>query len=242
MTAMTAIFKRELKGYFTTPVAYIYLVVFIVASAFVTFTETYFEGGDANLQPFFNRLPLFFVLLAPAIAMRMWAEERRTGTIELLLTLPVTTPQAVLGKFLAGWVFFLLALVLTLPIFFTVWWLSWPGGPEIGPVISGYFGAALMAASYLAISCFFSAITRSQPISFILGVVACWIFMSLSSPALLGVLPDAVADFFSSISFATHYDTIQRGVIELRNVFFLLIVTVGFLVSCNIMLDERKAQ
>jgi len=239
MTAMTAIFKRELKGYFTTPVAYIYLVVFIVASAFVTFTEVYFEGGEANLRPFFDRLPLFFVLLAPAIAMRMWAEERRTGTIELLLTLPVTTPQAVLGKFLAGWVFFLLALVLTLPIYFTVCWLGWP---EIGPVLTGYFGAALMAGSYLAISCFFSAITRSQPISFILGVVACWVFMSVGSPALLGVLPDGIADFLSSISFATHYDTIQRGVIELRNVFFLLVVTVGFLISCNVMLDERKAQ
>ncbi len=239
MTAMIAIFKRELKGYFTTPVAYIYLVVFIVASAFVTFTETYFEGGEANLRPFFDRLPLFYVLLAPAIAMRMWAEERRTGTIELLLTLPVTTPQAVLGKFLAGWVFFLLALVLTLPIYGTVCWLGWP---EIGPVITGYFGAALMAGSYLAISCFFSAITRSQPISFILGVVACWIFMSLGSPALLGVLPDGIADFLSSISFATHYGTIQRGVIELRNVFFLVVVTIGFLISCNVMLDERKAQ
>ncbi len=239
MTAMTAIFKRELKGYFSTPVAYIFLVVFIVASAFVTFTEIYFEGGEANLRPFFAALPLFYVLLAPAIAMRMWAEERRTGTIELLLTLPVTTPQAVLGKFLAGWVFFLLALVLTLPIYLTVCWM---GHPEIGPVFTGYFGAALMAASYLAISCFFSAITRSQPISFILGVVACWIFMSIGSPALLGVLPDGLGDFLSSISFSTHYGTIQRGVIELRNVFFLVVVTIGFLISCNVMLDERKAQ
>ncbi|MHC4850961.1 MAG: ABC transporter permease, partial [Planctomycetota bacterium] len=122
------------------------------------------------------------------------------------------------------------------------WTVCWLGDPEPGPVFTGYFGAALMAASYLAISCLFSAITRSQPISFILGVVACWIFMSIGSPALLGVLPDGLGDFLSSISFATHYDTIQRGVIELRNVFFLVVVTLGFLVACNVMLDERKAQ
>ncbi len=239
MTAMVAIFKRELRGYFSTPVAYIFLVVFIVASAFVTFTEIYFEGGEASLRPFFAALPLFFVLLAPAIAMRMWAEERRTGTIELLLTLPVTTPQAVLGKFLAGWVFFLLALVLTLPIYFTVCWL---GDPEPGPVFTGYLGAALMAGSYLAIGCFFSAITRSQPISFILGVVACWIFMSVDSPALLGVLPDGFADFLASLSFQTHYDTIQRGAVEFSDVFYLLLITGGFLMSCCLILDDRKAQ
>lgn len=251
MNAMTAILKRELKGYFTSPVAYIFLVVFVVLCANSTFQESYYEAGNANLRPLFSVLPGLFALLAPAIAMRMWAEERRTGTIELLLTLPVTVPQAVLGKFLAGWLFFMIGLLLTLPIYWTVMWLGIPEGgslfdadfgPAGGPVFTGYFGAALMAASYLAISCFFSAITRSQVISFVLALVACWIFVGIGNPSVLGMMPEGLSSFLGSLSFMTHYDTMQRGVIELRNVVFMLVITAGFLVACNVMLNERKAQ
>ena len=172
MSATTAVFKRELKGYFGTPLAYVFLVVFLAAANFLAFRPIFtqgvgfFDGREASLRVFFANLPLLFAFFAPAIAMRMWAEERRTGTIELLLTLPVTVKQAVMGKFLAGWAFFGIALVLTMSMVLTVAYL---GDPDPGPIAAGYLGAFLMAGAYLSIGAFFSSITKNQVISFVLA-------------------------------------------------------------------------
>lgn len=242
MSATTAVFRRELKGYFGTPVAYVFLVVFLALSAHLAWANNLFEGRDASLRVFFANLPWLFALLAPAIAMRMWAEERRSGTIELLFTLPITTRQAVLGKFTAGWVFFIIALLLSLPMVFAIAYL---GDPDNGPILTGYLGAALMAGAYLAIGTFFSVLSKNQVIAFVLGAVTCAFFVYAGSPSFLAAL-DAVGlgfltQMFESLSFLTHYDVLTRGIIEFRNVFFMLALTAAFLVASCVMLDERKA-
>jgi ABC-2 type transport system permease protein len=240
MTAAVAVFKRELRGYFGTPVAYVFLVVFLFLSAFLAFRANLYEARDASLRVFFANLPGLFALLAPAIAMRMWAEERRTGTIELLLTLPITVPQAVVGKFLAGWAFFAIALVLTAPMVVTACYL---GDPDNGPIVSGYFGALLMAGAYLSIGCFFSAITKNQVIAFVLGALVCAVFILAGSPSVLSFVESVTGGsaFIESMSFLTHYDTLQRGIVEIRNVFFMIAITVGFLICSVVMLRARKA-
>lgn len=242
MTPTTAVFKRELKGYFGTPVAYVFLVVFLFLAAHLAWAGNLYEMRDANLRVFFANLPGLFALLAPAIAMRMWAEERRSGTIELLLTLPITTPQAVVGKFLAGWAFFVIALLCTLPMVLTVAWL---GDPDNGPIFTGYVGAALMAGAYLAIGTFFSALTKNQVIAFVLGVVGCMLFVAAGSPTFLAMINNTwfsgLSRIFESLSFLTHYDVMQRGLIEFRNLFFMLSITAAFLIGSCVMLDERKA-
>jgi ABC-2 type transport system permease protein len=245
MNATVAIFKREIKGYFGTPVAYVFLVVFLALSAYLSFRGNLYEARDANLRVFFQVLPGLFALLASAIAMRMWAEERRTGTIELLLTLPVTVWQAVLGKFLAGWTFFAIALLLTAPLTLTVAYL---GDPDNGPVISGYVGALLMAGAYLAIGSFFSAITKNQVIAFIIGAVACGFFVFAGTPSMLNSIQAIgapfswLSSFVEAMSFLTHFDVMQRGVIEFRNLFFMIAVTAGFLIASAVILEDRKAR
>ncbi len=243
MSPTRAVFRRELHGYFGTPVAYVFLVVFLALGSFLTFRDHFFDRNEASLTVFFSQLPWLFALFAPAIAMRMWAEERRTGTIELLLTLPVTLPQAVLGKFLAGWVFFIIALLFTLPLVFTVAFL---GDPEWGPIFTGYLGAALMAGSYLAISSFFSVITKNQVICFIISALACGFFVVAGWPSMINALssflPAPLLNFVESMSFLTHFDTMQRGVLEFGNLFFMFAVMAGFLLASCVMLDERKAQ
>jgi ABC-2 type transport system permease protein len=242
MSATSAVFRRELKGYFGTPVAYVFLVVFLALSAHLAWSSNLYEARDASLRVFFANLPTLFALMAPAIAMRMWAEERRSGTIELLFTLPITTRQAVLGKFTAGWVFFLIALLLSLPMVFAV---SYLGDPDNGPIFSGYLGAALMAGAYLAIGTFFSVLTKNQVIAFVLGAMACFLFVFAGSPSFLTALDAAGLGWLSqlcqSVSFLTHYDVLQRGLIEFRNIFFMLVLTAAFLIGSCIMLDERKA-
>jgi len=242
MSATTAVFRRELKSYFGTPVAYVFLVVFLALSAHLAWSNLLFEMRDANLRVFFHNLPGLFALMAPAIAMRMWAEERRTGTIELLFTLPVTTRQAVLGKFAAGWTFLVIALALSSGMVLAVAWL---GDPDNGPIWTGYLGAALMAGAYLAIGTFFSVLTKNQVIAFVLGAVVCGALVFAGSPSTLSAL-DAIGlgwlgQFFQSLSFLSNYDVLQRGLIEFRNVFFMVALTVGFLVASCIMLEERKA-
>ncbi len=242
MSATTAVFRRELKGYFGTPVAYVFLVVFLVLSAHMAWANNLFEMRDASLRVFFANLPWLFALMAPAIAMRMWAEERRSGTIELLFTLPITTRQAVMGKFAAGWVFFLIALLLSAGMVLAIANL---GDPDNGPIWTGYFGAALMAGAYLAIGTFFSVLTKNQVIAFVLGAVVCSIFVYAGSPSFLAALDGAgfgwLGQVFQSLSFLANYDVLQRGLIEFRNVFFMLGLTAAFLIGSCIMLDERKA-
>ncbi len=184
MSNIWSIFKRELGGYFLTPVAYVFIVVFLVMTGFFTFNVAgLFERGQADLRPFFEFHPWLYLFLIPAISMRLWAEERKTGTIELLMTLPLTMGEAVLGKFFAAWCFTGIALVLTFPTWLTVAYL---GDPDHGVILASYLGSLLMAGGFLAIGSCISALTKNQVIAFIVSVVVCFLFMLSGFPAVLG--------------------------------------------------------
>ncbi|HEX42959.1 MAG TPA: ABC transporter permease [Phycisphaerales bacterium] len=242
MNSFKAVFKRELKSYFTTPLAYVFLVIFLFFAGYLTFKQGFFEMRQADLRPFFQNLPLLFVFMVPSTAMRLWAEERKSGTIELLCTLPVTITQAVLGKFLAAWLFLTIALALTFPLVITVCYL---GNPDIGLIITGYIGSVLMAGGFLAIGCFFSALSKNQVIAFVLSVVACAILVFAGMPTTLDYLstflPRGLVNAVESMSFQTHFDSIQRGVLELRDLSYFVLLIVGWITACGIILDERKA-
>ncbi len=243
MSPMTVVLRRELAGYFATPVAYVFLVIFLVLSAtFAFYLGGFFERGQADLAAFFTFHPWLYLFLVPALSMRLWAEERKSGTIELLMTLPVTLWQAVLGKFLAAWAFTALALALTFPMWLTVNYL---GDPDNGAILTAYLGSLLMAGGFLAIGACLSATTRNQIIAFILTVVACFGFLLAGFPLVLdlfaGWAPDALVEAVASLSFLTHYNALSRGVIELRDlVFFALVISV-FLYANTLVLDMKKA-
>jgi len=242
MTAFKSIFKRELRAYFATPLAYVFLVIFLFFSTFLTFQQNFFEIRQASLSVFFSNMPLLFIFLVPAIAMRLWAQERRTNSMELLLTLPVTPTQAVLGKFLAAWSVIALALGLTCPMVFTVCYL---GDPDWGPIVTGYLGCILLAGAYLAIGSFFSSLTRNQVIAFVLSVVACGLFYFAGSPSaidyLSGFLPTRLAHMAESLSFLSRFESIGRGVIEFGDLAFFLLLSAGWLWANVIALEERRA-
>jgi ABC-2 type transport system permease protein len=242
MNGFLSVFKREVKAYFSTPVAYVFLVVFLVACGVKTFVDGFFDMRQASMQVFFRNIPMLFVVLVPAIAMRLWSEERRSNTIELLFSLPITTTQAVLGKFFAAWSVLILALALTFPMVMTVAYL---GDPDAGPIITGYVGSVLLAGVYLAIGSFFSILTRSQVISFVLGVVVCLGFLYLGSPSLMATMssfaPMGFVEAMESMSFQTRFESIQRGVIELRDLLFFLLMVAGWLWANIILLEERRA-
>jgi ABC-2 type transport system permease protein len=233
--------KRELASYFTSPVAYVFLVIFLLLTGFFTFSVgQFFERGEASLGAFFGWHPWLYLVLVPAVGMRLWAEERRSGTLELLLTMPITPWQAIAGKFLASWIFIALALALTFPVVVTVNVL---GSPDNGMIFAGYLGSLLLAGAYLAVTCATSALTRNQVVAFILSVVAC-LFLILAgfNPVtdLLArwaspVLVDAVAAF----SVVTHFDGFQRGVIDARDLYFFFAV-IGFsLFATGVILRNR---
>ena len=242
MRGFLSVFKRELRGYFSTPLAYVFLVIFLFFASFLAFQRGFFEIRQASLRVFFMNMPLMFILLVPAIAMRLWAEERRTNSIELLFTLPLTITQAVLGKFFAAWTVMALALLLTCPMVITVTYL---GDPDWGPIITGYLGSLLMAGTYLAIGSFFSCLTRNQVIAFVLAVVACGMFFYASSPSVMnymaGFLPTGVVEAAESLSFQSRFESIQRGVLELRDVAFFVLLAAGWLWANIIALRERVA-
>ena len=242
MRAFWSILKRETKSYFTTPVAYVFLVIFLFFSGFLTFRAGFYEARQATLRAFFVHMPMLFLFLVPAIAMRLWAEERRSNSIELLLTLPVTATQAVLGKFFAAWAVLALALALTFPMVLTVVHL---GDPDAGPIATGYAGCVLMAGAYLAIGSFFSAITRNQVIAFILGVVGCGAFLFAGSPRVMdfaaGLVSVRFAEAIESLSVQSHFEALQRGVLELRNLLFFVILTAGWLWANVVVVRERRA-
>ncbi len=242
MNGFWSVCKRELKGYFATPVAYVFLVIFLFFAGYLPFKRGFFQFEQADLQSFFVNLPLLFVFMVPSTAMRLWAEERRSGSIELLMTLPITTPAAVLGKFVAAWLFIGIALVLTFPMPLTVCYL---GDPDIGLMLTGYLGSFLMAGSFLAIGCFFSALTKSQVISFILSVVACAVLVYAGRPTTLDylavVLPSGVLDAIESLSMENHFEALQRGVIEFKDLSYFVILILGWIFGCGIVLNERKA-
>ncbi len=238
-----AIFRRELRSYFATPLAYVFIVIFLLLSGALTFyLGAFFERGQADLQPFFSFHPWLYLFLIPAVAMRLWSEERKSGTIELLLTLPVTMWQAVIGKFLAAWAFIGIALALTFPIWITVNVL---GEPDNGTIIASYIGSLLMAGAFLAIGSCLSAASRSQVIAFILTVVVCFLMMLAGFPLVLDVFralfPQTVVDAVAQLSFLTHFSAIAKGVIDLRDLLFFLL-TIGFwLYATAVVIDLKKA-
>jgi ABC-2 type transport system permease protein len=242
MNSFWAIFKRELKSYFTTPLAYVFLVIFLFFAGYLTFKQGFYEARQADLQPFFMNLPLLFVFMVPSTAMRLWAEERKAGSIELLFTMPITITQAVLGKFFAAWFFLTIALALTFPIVITV---SYLGNPDNGLIITGYLGSFLMAGGFLAIGCFFSAVSKNQVISFVLSVVACAILVFAGMPTTLNYLSTFLpAGFVSAVegmSFQDHFESLQKGVLDFRDICYFVLLIVGWLAACTIVLDERKA-
>jgi ABC-2 type transport system permease protein len=243
MKHTVAIMKRELAGYFATPVAYVFIVIFLLLSGFFTFQlGSFYERGQADLLPFFTWHPWLYLFLIPALSMRLWAEERKTGTIELLMTLPITLPQAVIGKFLATWVFTALALALTFPIWITVNYL---GDPDNGAILGGYLGSFLMAGGFLAIGAAISALTKNQVIAFVVSVVLCFAFVVTGLPGFLEIfnwLPTVVTDAIASFSFITHFDGISRGLIDARDLVFFASL-IGFFLFVNaLVLEARKAE
>jgi ABC-2 type transport system permease protein len=243
MSAMLAVFRRELRSYFATPLAYVFIVIFLMlAGAFTFYIGGFYERAQADLRPFFEFHPWLYLFLIPAIAMRLWAEERKAGTIELLMTLPVTAWQATLGKFLAAWAFAGIALLLTFPIWVTVNYL---GDPDNGAIAAAYIGSFLMAGGFIAIGLCISAFTRNQVIAFVITVFVCFGFLLSGFPLVLnlfsGWAPQVVVDGVASLSFLTHYRDISRGVIELRDVVFFALVIGTALFASTIVLDWKKA-
>ena len=245
LTGLKPVFRREFRAYFSSPLGYVFIVIFLVASGFLTLSRDFgrlLELRQADLAPFFNYLPWLFVVLVPAVAMRLWAEERKTGTVELLLTLPVTLVGAYLGKFLAGWTFLGLSLVLTWPIIFQVARL---GDPDGGAILGGYLAAALTAGAFLAVGMLFSALTRNQVVAFILGVAACAIFLLLGLPQTLEILGrwfgGYVEQLFAGLSLIDHYETLSRGLLEARSLWFFALFTLGWLLSGMLVLDRTRA-
>lgn len=242
MRSTATILKRELRSYFTTPVAYVFIVIFLLLAGILTFyMGGFFEREQADLAPFFFFHPWLYLILVPAISMRLWAEERKTGTIELLLTLPISTGQAVLGKFLAAWVFTAVALFATTPIWITVNYL---GDPDNGVILAAYIGSLLMAGGYLAIGSCISAMTSNQVIAFVVSLVACLAFILAGLPAVLDIFtgwaPQAVIDTVSSFSFMTHFNSISKGVIDLRDLIFFGSLIGCFLLANTLILDAKK--
>jgi len=238
------IFRRELAGYFLTPIAAVFLVIFLMLSgAFTFYLGNFFSRGQADLIPFFDFHPWLYLVLIPALAMRLWAEERKGGTIELLLTLPVPMWEAVLGKFLAAWCFTGIALALTFPMWITVNVL---GQPDNGVIVASYFGSLLMAGGFLAIGSCMSALTKNQVIAFIISVVVSLGFVLSGFPLVLEFFsawsPQFVLDAISSFSFLTHFQSISKGVLDLRDILFFLSLIVFWLFATATIIDMKKAE
>lgn len=240
MNTSVSVFKREFLGYFRSPVAYVLLAGFhLLAAALTFFVGGFFRSGTASLEPFFTFIPWMFIILVPAAAMRLWAEERRSGSIELMFTLPITTTSAVVGKFLAAWAFISIAVLLTFPFALTVGYL---GSPDWGVIVTSYIGAILMAAAYLGICSLASSLTRNQVIAFVLGFFFCLMLTlvgwSVFSNLLHAIFPVQIVDALSNFSFATHFESMTRGLIDLRSVVFFVSLT-AFSLMVNVLVLER---
>jgi ABC-2 type transport system permease protein len=243
MRSIGTIFHRELASYFATPLAYIFIVIFLVMAGILAFfVGNFFERGQADLQAFFTFHPWLYLVLIPALSMRLWAEERRSGTIELFLTLPISMMAAVLGKFLAAWAFAGIALVLTFPFWITVNYL---GTPDNGVILASYIGSFLMAGAFLAVGACLSALTKNQVIAFVVTAAASFLFTVSGSPVVLGLFqswaPDSVLATISSFSFLTHFTAITRGVIDARDAVYFLSVIGAFLLANAVLVDLKKA-
>ena len=244
MGRIQVILKRELAGYFATPIAGVFIVIFLLLSgAFTFYLGNFFVRGQADLIPFFDFHPWLYLVLIPAIAMRLWAEERKEGTIEMLLTLPVTMWEVVAGKFLAAWAFTGIALALTFPMWITVNIL---GNPDNGVIAASYLGSLLMAGGFLAIGSCMSALTKNQVIAFILSVAVGLGFILSGFPMILnlfsGWTPHFILDAVSSFSFLTHFHSISKGVLDLRDIFFFLTLIAFWLFATATIIDMKKAE
>ena len=243
MSIIGSIFKRELNSYFATPIAYVFIVIFLVMSGvFAFYFGQLFERGQADLVPFFQFHPWLYLFLVPAVAMRLWSEERESGNIELLMTLPIRKIDLVIGKFLAAWVFIGIALLLTFPIVISVNYL---GDPDNGLIIASYIGSLLMAGGFLAIGSCISATTKNQVIAFIITVVICFLFMLAGFPVVLNFfkafMPQVFVDAIASTSFLTHFDSITKGVLDLGDLIFFALMMAVWLYATSIVIDMRKA-
>lgn len=236
--------KRELSAYFASPVAYVFIVIFLLLAGFFTFMAGgFFERNQANLESFFLWHPWLYLFLVPAVGMRLWSEERRMGTMELLLTMPITTWQAIVGKFVASWAFLGLALVCTFPVVMTVNYL---GNPDNGVIFAAYVGSLLLAGAYLAISCMTSALTRNQVVSFILSVVVCLFLILAGWPPVTRLLDQLtenprLVEMVAAFSVMTHFEGFQRGVIDTRDLVFFLAVIVFCLFGTSVIIRNHRA-
>jgi ABC-2 type transport system permease protein len=226
-----AIAKREWGSYFNSPIAYIFLMFFLILLGLFTFLfDHFYEANRADLRSFFRWHPWIYLVLVPAVSMRLWAEEKRAGTLELILTLPVTPMQVIIGKFLAAWMFLLLALALTFPMVITTKYL---GDPDMGVTFTGYFGSFLLAGAYLSVGMFTSALTRNQVISFVLALFIGFLliilgFQPVTNFLIQSGLPVVVVDAIAGISFMGHYESLQRGIIDMRDIVYFVCV-IGFM-------------
>ena len=243
MSAITAIYRRELRSYFATPLAAVFVVIFLtMVSAFTFYLGNFFQNGQANLQAFFLFHPWMYLLLVPALAMRLWAEERKSGSIELLLTLPVTVWQAVSGKFLAAWTLIGIALLLTFPMWLTVAWL---GDPDNGVIVASYIGSWLLAGAFLAIGSAISASTRSQVMAFVMTLSVCFAFLLAGYPIILSAMRELfsqpMVDAIAGLSFFTHFDAITRGILDMRDLAFFLINILAWLFATALIINLKRA-
>ena len=244
MRAINIIMKREFDSYFSTHLAYVFILIFLVLSGVFTFyLGNFYERGQADLLPFFNFHPWLYLFLVPALSMRLWAEELKSGSIELLLTLPVTIVDAVVGKFLAAWIFAGISLMMTFPLWLTVNYL---GDPDNGVIFTSYLGSWLMAGSFLAIGSCMSALSKSQVIAFILCGVVCLLFVLAGYPLVLNSIktwvPLVVVDSVASLSFLTHFNSISRGIISLRDVLYFCSVQVVWLAATVVVINARQSR
>ncbi len=243
MQRIGIIFKRELVSYFATPLAYVFIVIFLMLSGVFTFDfGGFYQRNQADLQPFFAYHTWLYLFLVPAIAMRLWAEERKSGTIELLMTLPITLVDAVVGKFLAAWVFIGIALDLTFPIWLTANYL---GEPDNGVIFATYIGSWLMAGAFMAVGSCMSAATKNQVIAFIMTVTVCFLFIAAGFPMVLNnfpeFVPQVVIDTVASLSFLTHYSSISKGVLDLRDILYFIVFIGCWLFATVVVIELKKA-
>jgi len=244
MSVFTSIVKREFLSYFKTPIALIFLCIFLILTGFFTFKlGQFYEQGEATLRPFFMWHPWLYLFIVPAISMRLWAEERKTGTIELLFTLPVSLFQAMAGKFVAAWLFIGIALLLTFPVVLTVTYL---GEPDMGVIVASYLGSFLMAGTYLAIGIAVSAATSNQVISFVISTAICLFMILLGFEPVVNTLlhlglPQGLVEQLANLSFPYHFDAIQRGVVDLRDLVYFLSFMLFGLVAGTVILDRAKS-
>ena len=244
MSPVGAVMRRELRSFFVTPMAWVFLVIFLVLAGILTFyTGDFYERGQADLQPFFAVHPWLYLILVPAVTMRMWAEEAKGGTLELLLTLPLALWQAMLGKFLAAWLFIGMALALTFPLWLTVNYL---GAPDNGVIFAGYLGSWLMAGSFVAIGACLSALTRSQVVAFVLTATVCVLLILAGQPQVLdffsGALPRRLVNAMAYLSMLRHFEAIARGVLDLRDLAYFVLSTLGWLTAGVLLLALKRVR